>query len=186
MKRKLTIIFSLTAVLALLTGGTWAYFTTQASTENTITTGSVHLKIHQRTADGREVAGQEELVMPGDTVSRIVTVENTGEQPVYLRVRLTKGVQGQELSAEECMGFVVNTSAWTPRDGYYYYNEVLPAGAETPSLIDEIYFEGMAIDNAYLGRDFTLNVEAYGVQAANNGESVLDALGWPEEATEQE
>ena len=168
-----------------MTGGTWAYFTAQASTENTITTGSVHLQIHQRTADGTEIS-QGEPVMPGDTVSRIVTVENTGEQPVYLRVRLIKGVLGEALSAEECMSFAVNTGAWTSRDGYYYYNEALPAGGETASLIDEIHFEGIAIDNAYLGKGFTLDVEAYGVQSVNNGGSALDALGWPEEATEQE
>lgn len=187
MKRKLVTIFSLIAVLAVLSGGTWAYFSTQAAARNTVSTGTVQLAINQRTAAGDPLPPDGEQIMPGDTLGRQITVQNTGDEPIYLRVKLIKGVSEQNLSAENCMTIEINTADWTAQpDGYYYYNNVLEAGQETPSLVEQIHFEGLAINNAYLGRDFTLDVEAYGVQSVNNSASPLTAMGWPAEASAQQ
>lgn len=192
-KTKLLAVFGAVSVLALLSTGTLAYFTTQAEVENHLTTGAVLLQVRQRDAFGKEISGKGTEIMPGDTVVYSASVENTGEEPVWLRVKLTENVEGAGVSengvpdAKACLEIVVNDVDWTWREetsgeGYYYYNRVLQGGEETEPLFTEVHFRGSAIDNDYLGKSFAVHVAAYGVQSANNGESVLDAFGWPEEA----
>lgn len=192
-KAKLLAAFGAISVLALLSTGTFAYFTTQAETENRLTTGAVSLQVRQRGADGGEISAGGTEIMPGDTVVYSASVENTGAEPVWLRVKLTEDVRGAgvsesgTLNAEECLEIVVNEADWTWREeasgeGYYYYKEELPGGMETAPLFTEVRFRGAAIDNDYLGKSFAVHVAAYGVQSANNGGSAQEAFGWPEAA----
>lgn len=190
----MTAVFGTIAVLALLSTGTLAYFTTQAEVENSITTGAVSLAVRQRDTDGKEITGETAGIMPGDTVEYTAAVENTGEEPVYLRVKLIKDVKGAPesgLNVEECLKVEINETDWTLREEasgevYYYYNKALPGGEETEPLFTEVRFDGTVMDNEYLGKNLVLHVAAYGVQSANNAGNALDALGWPEEADAEE
>ncbi len=181
MKRRLLLLFGVVAILAILSAGTLAYFTAQTKATNIISSGSVNLKIHERTADGSNFPKEGVMVMPGDTVSKVVTVENVGSAPLYLRVRLTKRVNDASLAADDCISMNLNTLCWTEKDGYYYFNEALNPGQTTEALFSEVYVDLLKVDNAYLGKYFTLEVSAYGVQAAYNGNTPWDAVGWPEE-----
>ena len=176
MKKRLTafmLVLSL-SVAALLAGGTIAYFTAEDTARNVITAGNAQVKVHT------ELPEEGVEIMPGDTVADTVTVENTGGHPVYLRVKVTARVNDEALSAEECLELDVNEAAWTYKDGYYYLNAALETGATTPALFTKVHFKGDKIDNQYLGRLFTLDVSAGAVQAENNGETVWDAVGFPE------
>lgn len=179
MKRVLFFLAALIAALSLLAGGTLSYYTASAEAVNVITTGNVKLKIHETTDTGDAFPEEGVVVMPGDTVSKIVTVENTGTTGLYLRVKLIKAVNDDALSAEDCLTMDINTTDWTYRDGYYYYNTPLPAGKTTSPLFTKVYVDGMAVDNSYLGKLLTLDVMAYAVQSEHNGASVWEAAGWP-------
>jgi predicted ribosomally synthesized peptide with SipW-like signal peptide len=181
MKRKLAIIFGVIAVLAILSFGTYAYFTADQTAENVITTGNVKLEIHEKTATGEDFPKEGISVMPGDTVSKIVTVENTGDHPLYLRIKLTEGVSDEALTTDDCLDIDINRTNWIEKDGYYYYYRPLQSGETTEQLFSEVYFDINAVDNKYLGKYFTLNVSASAVQSENNGADVLSAVGWPEE-----
>lgn len=181
MKRKLTLLSGVIVVLALMVTGTLAYYTTTEKTTNVITTGNVDLIIHEKTANGENVLNTDIEIMPGDVVSRIVTMENTGNHPLYLRVKLTKNVDDNSLTAEECLDMDINSTEWTYKDGFYHYNTALQAGESTVPLFTEIVIDGKAVNNQYLGKVFDLNIIAYAVQSEHNGETVWDASFWPAE-----
>ena len=181
MKKKLSIIFGIIAILAVISVGTLAYFTSEQNAENVISAGNIKLEIHEKTASGEDFPKEGIIVMPGDTVSKIVTVENTGDHPLYLRVKLTEGVSDEALTTDDCLDININRSCWLEKDGYYYYYRALQSGETTEQLFSEVYFDLYNIDNKYLGKHFTLNVAASAVQSENNGSDVLNAMGWPEE-----
>lgn len=181
MKKKLSIVFGIIAILAIISVGTLAYFTSEQNAENVISAGNIKLEIHEKTASGEDFPKEGIIVMPGDTVSKIVTVENTGDHPLYLRVKLTEGVSDEVLTTDDCLDININRSCWLEKDGYYYYYRALQSGETTEQLFSEVYFDLYNIDNKYLGKHFTLNVAASAVQSENNGSDVLNAIGWPEE-----
>ena len=181
MKKKLSIIFGIIAILAVISVGTLAYFTSEQNAENVVSAGNIKLEIHEKTASGEDFPEEGIIVMPGDTVSKIVTVENTGDHPLYLRVKLTEGVSDEALTDDDCLDININRSCWLEKDGYYYYYRALQSGETTEQLFSEVYFDLYNIDNKYLGKYFTLNVAASAVQSENNGSDVLNAMGWPEE-----
>lgn len=181
MKKKLSIVFGIIAILAIISVGTLAYFTSEQNAENVISAGNIKLEIHEKTASGEDFPKEGIIVMPGDTVSKIVTVENTGDHPLYLRVKLTEGVSDEALTTDDCLDININRSCWLEKDGYYYYYRALQSGETTEQLFSEVYFDLYNIDNKYLGKHFTLNVAASAVQSENNGSDVLNAMGWPEE-----
>lgn len=106
MKKK---IFSLCLVVALaltaIGGATLAYFTDTDNATNTFTVGGVKIDLHESNKES-DLAKDETLavdeayqdwlkdqvLMPGDnktnTVSKVVTVENTGKSKSYVRVHI--------------------------------------------------------------------------------------------------
>lgn len=192
MKRKLAIVFGLIATLAVLSTGTLAYFTTTVTADNVVTAGDMKLEIHNRNSAGEDFTSEGMIVMPGDKIDEIVTVENTGNHPMYLRVKVAKGVNDEALTgtAEDCLKIdIANPDKWQFKtdeetgEGYYYYEEVLEAGETTLPLFENVEIAGMQVDNKYIGKNFHLKVSAYAVQSENNGATVWEAFGWPAEAT---
>lgn len=179
MKKKIIALLAcVVAVLALLSGGSLAYFTVTGVATNVVTTGGVSLKVHETTADGSAFPAAGVTIMPGDTVSKIVRFENTGTAPLYLRVKLQKGVQNSTLLAD-CVSVNLNNTKWTYKDGYYYYSGALAPGKTTENMFTEVKFDGSKMGNAYIGKVFTLDITAYAVQSEHNGATVWDAAGWP-------
>ena len=93
MKKRLAIAGVIAAVLALCALGTLAYFTAEGRATNVITTGTVELTLHemQQGADGQLAEYPDEPitgVMPGQSVSKIPYVENSGSQSFYTRVKV--------------------------------------------------------------------------------------------------
>ena len=74
----------------------------------------------------------------------------------------------------------INTEKWTEKDGWYYYNEKLAPGEATEPLFTEVSFAA-EMDNVYQESKLKLDIMANGTQTAHNGETVLQAAGWPEE-----
>ena len=181
MKRFLIVAFSIAAVIALLGGATLAYFTHEDVAKNYISAGKVDFVIHENTSEGGLFPAEGIEIMPGDKVSKIVTVENTSNHPIYFRVKLVKAVSDDQLSAD-ILSVDINNDDWTLKDGYYYYNIAIQPGQKTTPLFTEVDVNGLGMGNEYLGKSFTLNVEGYAVQSENNGTDVFSAIGWPKAA----
>lgn len=181
MKKIAILLFAISIIGVLLMSGTLAYYTAEEKAVNVITSGKVDVEIHEKTADGKDFPKEGVVIMPGDRVSKIVTFENTGNHPLYLRVKLTQSVDDKTLSAENCLSMNINTEEWTFKDGYYYYYQALQPQETTKPIFTEVYIDGKHVTNEYLGKAFSLDVTAYAVQSEYNGETVWEAGNWPKE-----
>ena len=97
MKRKIWIIVLALISIASMASSTMAYFTGEHRAHNVITTGGVHIALveQQRTGDTYTPFPKEGVtgVLPGTSISKIVSVENTGSAPAWVRIRLTASIK---------------------------------------------------------------------------------------------
>lgn len=177
------LMIALAAILAtMLTQPTLAYYTVIGKATNVVTSGSIDLKIHEKTADGSDFPAEGIYIIPGDIVSKQVSVENVCGHPFYLRVKLVSGTDNQDLDPEECMKLDIDTTNWTYQDGFYYFNRELAPGETTKPLFTEVEIVGSKVDQKSIGSTLSLTVNAYAVQSENNpAEHPWDASGWPAE-----
>lgn len=189
MKKKLLFIAAIVICLSLITGGTYAYYTTSDTARNVITSGSIDVNVvEQQLVNGtlQPYPSQPIPVMPATTVSKIVSARST-EQAAWVRMNYTVTVYDAddkvlEVPAEELnrvIGIAPDTTNWTQKDGWWYYNTAIKSGETTKPLFEEVVFSGPYMDNKYQLCTVVIDVTAQAVQQANNGKTVLEALGWP-------
>ena len=113
----------LTAVAVALAGSMTihsaiAYFTTYATAS-----GSHTISIGSKT----------DIVEEFDNWTKHIQIQNTGENECFVRVKVFCGSQFT-------VQFSGEAGAWEERDsdGYWYYNDILPAGGMTKELLAEI------------------------------------------------
>ena len=179
----LTIAF-IAIVLTFNTQGTLAYYSTVGKATNVVTSGNIQFIIHEKTDQGTEFPEQGVYIVPGDIVSKEVSIENDCEHPFYLRVKVVYGVDSQELTADECFKLNINEEYWQLEDGWYYYKGVVNPGETTPNVFSHVEIVGSKVDNNYLGKTLTLSIVAHAVQSENNpvnGTDTFTASGWPQE-----
>lgn len=187
MKKKIAVLALVLAAFSFAGYGTLAYFTASGKAENVITAGNVKIELCEETADGEPfpedgMAG----IMPGETVDKIVYVKNTGANTAWIRVKPVKeltfsdGTKAEAGSFEQYIDLNFNQKDWTEKDGWYYYQNPVDAGAKTEKLFTEVAFS-TRMGNIYKNSTVHITVDAQAVQTANNGSSVLEAAGWPAE-----
>ena len=190
MKKK---VLSLSLVMVLLAigivGGTSAYFTYSEVTRNVITTGGVALTIREwmdeSKEEGDEFPKEGMRIMPGAEITKIVEIENTGLSDAYVRVKVQTIVDMESSDAIDHSSFIsmdLNDKEWTLKDGYYYYNKSLSSGEITVPLFTTVTFS-KDMGNVYQNSTINIDILAHGVQAEYNGESSLEAKGWPKDTT---
>ena len=175
-------VISMAAIMAtLLSQGTLAYYSVVGTATNVITSGDIRLVIHETTGDGSPYPKDGVYVIPGQIVSKRVTVENDCDHPFYLRVKLVEGIDRETLSFEDCLGIDINDKAWTMReDGYIYYNVAVEPHTKTEPVFTQVEIIGDKVDKSYIGAVLSLTVNAYAVQQENNpADKPWDAAGWP-------
>lgn len=190
-KKKVFIIALLVCCIAIAATGSLAYFTASEQAHNVITTGSVKISLQELArAEGEdgELVPFENLegIMPGAECSKIVQVKNEGKNAAWVRLSVEKAIElAAGISAEPDLGLIsmdIDLVNWLEQDGYYYYLKPLEPGETTEPLFTEVRFD-KDMGNDFKGCTISLGVKAYAVQTANNGDSVLEAKGWPEPAT---
>ena len=179
-KSRLLLVALVAILLTVLTQPTLAYYTAYGKATNVVTSGDIQLQIIEKTADGNDFPAEGVYVIPGDIVSKRVSIENIWGHPFYLRVKVVSGSTNQALSADDCMKLDINTTDWTLVDGYYYYNKILQPGETTPALFTQVEIVGSKVDQHHVGSMLSLTVKAYAVQSENNpAENPWNAAGWP-------
>ena len=191
-------IFSLAVViicLAILASGTLAYFTTEDTARNVITSGNLSIKLVEGyDDDGNPLTAPKDFpeeglfgIMPDTSASKIVSVMNTGESKAWIRVWVNVGISedgdpitnptiknlpltitnaaGEEI---DVVTLDFNLTDWTQgEDGYYYYNSPIDPEEETEPLFKEVAF-AEEMGNEYQGCKVIIDVSAEAVQTANN------------------
>lgn len=181
-KARLMLIALAAILVTVLTQPSLAYYTTIAKATNVVTSGDIRLKIHEKTADGSDFPTEGIFIVPGDIVSKQVSIENVCSHPFFLRVRLVSSSTNESLDPEECLKMNIDTKNWTAKDGFYYYNAILQPGQTTPPLFTQVEIVGSKVDQNHIGSSLHLTVKAFAVQSEHNTTGhPWDASGWPAE-----
>ena len=182
MKKKIAAGAVLVLCLSMLIYSTIAYFNTADTARNVITSGNIKIALNETDAEGEPFQDAVD-VMPGQKVDKIVTVQNTGNNPAYIRISVTKAIELAEGASEtpdvSLLSLDFDTEHWTLQGEYYYYNEVLEPGQTTKPLFTGVTFD-KSMGNMYQDSKAVITVNAQGTQVKNNGTSALNANGWPE------
>ena len=183
-KMKIVVVALMAALITLMSQATLAYYSTVGKVTNVVTSGNIQFIIHEMTDQGKEFPKEGVYIVPGDIVSKKVSIESDCEHPFYLRVKMVYGVDSQELTAEDCFKLNINEEYWVLHDGWYYYTGIVNPGETTPNVFSHVEIVGSKVDNSYLGKTLTLTVKAQAVQSENNpitDGNTYTASGWPAE-----
>lgn len=183
-KSRLLVIAIIAMMMTYFTQGSLAYYSTVGKATNVVTSGNIQFIIHEKTDSGTEFPREGVYIVPGDVVSKQVSIESACEHPFYLRVKVVYGIDSQELSAEDCFKLNIDETHWELHDGWYYYKGIVEPGETTPNVFSHVEIVGSKVDNSYLGKTLTLSVVAHAVQSEHNpvdGTDTHKASGWPEE-----
>lgn len=174
MKKQIIIgsVFAITAAVAA--GSTLAYFTAEDTAENVISTGNIDIAVNEY-KKGTESDVLEaytpptEPLMPGETVSKIVKIENTGSGSAYIRAKVSMYFKDNDTLSTEPVQLLLNTDDWTYNDddGYYYYNDILDTSSETTPLFESFTLESSA-GNDYENQTLIIDIDAQAIQSKNN------------------
>ena len=189
MKKKILAMAVVLICVSILASTTLAYFTDIGIARNVIATGGIKIEVvEQQLVDDVLVDYPNEPInaMPGKSVSKIVSVKGL-DQPAWIRMCYTVTVldalgEPMEVSAEELAKQILiaaDGESWTFQDGWWYCNEAVSTGETTKPLFETVEF-AKDMGNEYQGSTIYIDVIAQAVQKANNGQTVLDAAGWPE------
>ena len=183
-KIKIFVVAIVAALMTFISTSTLAYYSTVGKATNVVTSGNIQFIIHEMTDQGKEFPKEGVYIVPGDVVSKKVSIENDCNHPFYLRVKMVYGVDSQELTSEDCFKLNINEEYWELHDGWYYYKGIVEPGKSTPDVFSHVEIVGSKVDNDYLGKTLTLTVKAQAVQSENNpitDGNTYTASGWPKE-----
>ena len=149
MNRKHFILAALVAILALsaLIGTTSAYIVVSDSVTNTLSAGETKDEIIEQFPETEVSEGVEA------TLVKEVAVENTGNLPAHVRVRLVFSDTG---ITDKITLVFENTELWSYDEAtdFYYYKEVVASGESTELLISGV----VASAELASGEDFAISV----------------------------
>lgn len=189
--RRACALVAVALVAAVLVGQTFSSVVRRTRADNVLSFGGVTIRLNETMldAEGEEVpvpAGAEVIARDAAS-SRIVRVENVGDHPAYVRVRLRMtgtDASGAVLPADDIVTYrrdgVAASDAWIEQGGWYYYARALEPGQTTPALIDGVQLDAAAAADRFGGGTLTLDIDAGAVQSENNAASACDAEGWPQ------
>ena len=178
MKKK---ILSLCLVVALaataIVGGTLAYFTDSDEAENVFQVGNIDIELHEAEETGIYKDDdyiewlEEQTIMPGLQLDKIVWVENTGNQPAYVRVTIIVP-EGMEAVWGTELGGWTRTPGEKTGAGEYVYTSTNPlaAGAGTPWLMTDMKLSASVTELDVLA-EYNVHVYVEAIQAAGFGSS---------------
>ena len=184
MKGKLAVFAFVAILLTCLTQSTVAYYSAIGKATNVVTSGNIRFMIHEKTDSGADFPTEGVYIVPGDIVSKQVSIESDCEHPFYLRVKMVYGINAAELPVEDCFKLDIDESNWQYHEGWYYYNGIVEPGQTTPHVFSHVEIVGAKVDNRYIGKTLELTVVAQAVQSENNPiteNNTYTASGWPAE-----
>lgn len=195
MKRKIFVLVIVVICLEIAVSGTIAYFTSDDTAHNIITSGGVEIKVVEKTLGKGNVLVDFPKdgikgVMPGKTVSKIVQVKNTGNNEAWIRINVESTITNP---AGESLPLTIGENkkvieysildGWVDGgDGYYYFQSPVEPEQLTEALFKEVKFN-LNMGNEYQNCAANIIINAQAVQTANNpipeDGSVIDIKGWP-------
>ena len=168
---KLPLLFLCLLVGLNLVIGTFTYFNDEGAAEN-------YLPVGKLLVDLVDVFENGKLTLPGDTVSKDVSMKNNGTVDAVVRIKLSPSwdpasdSQSNPLLTDAVAITFGPTFAadWTLIGGWYYYNKILKPDETTSLLVDALKLQAVSNDlhaADYSGATFKLNILSESLQAAS-------------------
>lgn len=188
MNKKINIEILLLAVICLFFIAATAAFIIRSTTANNIITfGNLKMQLIQTTLDQnnqeQEVAQTDDInITHKPVINRIIKIKNVGRHEFFVRVSpeiIGIDASNHSFKANELVLYNCNADDWIYRDGWYYYKKIVKRNETTSNLMTEVKFDLDKITANYPKGKFKLNIKAEAVQAENNADNVLSAVGWP-------
>lgn len=190
MKRKIFVISLFVIMLAIISAGSYAYFTAEYTAHNVITSGTIDIKLEEWAVNpdptGEELIPFEDVigVMPGAVVSKIAAVRNIGTADAWIRAEVTVTLTRSDGTTEEVdPAFITldyNTEDWTLIDGLWYCKTAPAPNDVTEPLFTTVTFDA-DMDNRYQNSTVAIDVLVQATQKIHNGVTVEEAKGWPKD-----
>lgn len=183
-KLRIAVIALIAMLITMMGQASLAYYSVVGKATNVVTAGNISFKIHETTDQGTPFPEEGVYIVPGDIVSKRVTIENICDHPFYLRVKIVYGIDAVDLPVDHILTPNINTKYWEYHDGWYYYKGIVEPGMTTPHVFSQVEVVGEEFSVEYLGHTLTLTVKAHAVQSANNplvDGKFYTASGWPKE-----
>ncbi len=175
MKKRISVIVTAAALVALIiVGGTLAFFTSQAEVNNVITIGDVKVTLTEpqfmALTDGTY---RLDDVVPGQKIVKDPTITNTGDHDAYIRCTVT--VSGDNLSADQKASLIdglhIGSEKWVKSGDYYYYQDKLPKASVGSDSNSVKLFDTVTIPASWgstlADQEFKINIAAEAIQAEN-------------------
>lgn len=170
MKKKIFLSI-MTVMLCLGAGLAAAAWSVRQSTDNFLTMSSYQAKIVEEYKVPKQVN-------PSGSVTKKVNVKNEGTVDILVRVSVKKMFGQRQKDGSfledtaldpEMIEIVFNDRVWKKgADGWFYYTEILKAGAVTAEPLMESYTLSAKTGNEYRGKDAQIIVFMESVQAEGN------------------
>lgn len=149
--------------------------TIESDTINSISVGTVNGKIREEYTEPHDLA-------PGADVKKVVNIENTGSMPALVRAKFVKQcgysrdssgniVVDSRIDTSKILINVDETSWIDGEDGYYYYNQILEAGATTSNPLFKKYTISSTAGNEYRNAKCDIIVSTNIIEATSNSPS---------------
>ncbi|MFI3284513.1 MAG: hypothetical protein R3Y57_05470 [Erysipelotrichaceae bacterium] len=187
MKKKIPFILII-IIVSLVGYQSLAYYTTNTTSKNIITTSDIDLSLSVMTLNDEgelESLNTEAIkVMPGDIYSQIPFVTNTGQETFYTRVYLESEIvdeDGEKIDHEGLV-FNIDETKWKlDTEGWYRYADTVSFGENTDPLFTTVTIP-TDLGNEFTEYSMVIRLQAQCVQSQYNlyQESVLEVQGWPE------
>ena len=160
------VLVSLILVLGLVVGSTFAYMHDESDKKT-------------NTFQFVEVSCEIEEVFDGQQKTSI-KVQNTGDTDAFIRVKLVSyrvNEAGDRIGGTATVPAFTLATGWFQKDGYYYYNTAVEAGAFTPEMLGSP-ITLVEYDDADGGKQ-VIEVMAEAIQAGGpEGDDAAAALAW--------
>lgn len=163
-KRTMMLVMSITLLVLLIAGGTFAWFTAQADpVVNNFKAGTLEFEANEFFC---EPLAQN--VNPGDCYPKLAFFHNTGTKRMFVRVKITPDFPNMTNPDTDIVNYDILPGWKDGGDGYYYYLFPVPSGWYSGPVIKKVCFDGEEMDNTYQGEEFTLTIESEAIQVTND------------------
>lgn len=160
-KKKPMIVFFI--IVVMLSAGTYAWFaSTNTEESDSLVAGRVAI-------DVANTLHTSQYVLPGEDVEGNVSITNTSNVAVYLRVKIFVDTADfyEGMDTFDTIFNLSLGSTWVKKGDWYYYKGLLTSGVSIPSVISSFSVKG-TVGNEYQGKSFTVKSTSDSIQGTEN------------------
>ena len=127
-------------------------------------------KISNNEVEIEEDVTYPKKLIPGSTIYKNPSIKNTGNEPVYVRVRVLFSDSDAEAL---CEPLVINNN-WVYQNGWYYYRNSLSVGATTPAIFTFIKIKDSISEADIINFEVIIYAESFNSVHYNSYLDIID------------